>query len=333
MILAADVGGTKTRLALVTPGSAPRAPRREQRLGSRDYPSLEALVTAFLAGDPPPTRAVFGVAGPVIDQRCVGANLPWTVDAASLSAAMGGTRVTLLNDLETTAHGVDVLKPHDFETLQAGTPRPGPRALIAAGTGLGIAIVGRLRGHWHPMATEGGHGDFAARDADEAELRAWLAERYRDASHGHVSVERVLSGPGLADLYRFLGTRGRGDEPAAFAARAREAADLAPLVTEAALARSCERAVLAVEWFVRVYGAEAGNLALRVLPSAGLYVGGGIAPRLLPFLRGPAFLEAFHDKGRLRSLVEQVPVHVVLDDATALWGAARVALEDPAEPA
>ncbi|NOT33416.1 MAG: glucokinase [Candidatus Eisenbacteria bacterium] len=326
MILAADVGGTKTRVALYPPGGSPREPHREARLASRDYPSLEALVISFLASDAPPSVATFGIAGPVVDGRCEGANLPWVADSRVLSRSFGDAAVSLLNDLEATAHGLDLLTPAELAPLQIGAPHPGPRALIAAGTGLGLATVARVGDRWLPMPSEGGHADLAPHDAEGVELYNWLAQRYDALSDGHVSVERVLSGRGLADIYRFLSETGRGGEPAEFATRALGAEDLAPLVSAAALDGSCERARLAVRWFARFYGAEAGNLALRALATAGVYLGGGIAPRLLTLLQDGAFIEAFNSKGRLRRLVERVPVHVILDDRTAMWGAARVAL-------
>ena len=321
MILAGDIGGTKTRLALFERGADPREPLREQRFASREHASLEDILRAFLADSGErPTRAAFGVAGAVVGQQVATTNLPWHVAGQSVSQALGGAEVVLLNDLEATAWGLQHLGPHDFETLQEGTEVPGNRALIAAGTGLGEALILRDGSRWRPIASEGGHSDFATRDPLEDELLAWLRAR-----HGRVSWERVLSGPGLANLYRFFTDTGRGDEPPAFAQRFAAAADPAAEVTAAALAGSCDRARLVLERFCAIYGAEAGNLALHSLATGGVYVGGGIAPRILPFMRAGGFLASFSQKGRLSPLLATIPVRVVLDDRTALWGAAAVA--------
>jgi len=321
MILAGDVGGTKTHLALYEPAAAVRAPVLERRLASRDYPTLEALVLAFLAGAPArPDRAVLGVAGPVVDQFADATNLAWRVHAATLSAGLGGVPVRLLNDLEATAWGLALLEPGEVEVLHAGEPVPGNRALIAAGTGLGEALLVWDGRDWRPSASEGGHTDFAPRDALEDELLVWLRAR-----HGRVSYERVLSGPGLADLYRFLAATRRGAADPEVARRFAAAADPAAVVGQAALDGSCARARLAVGRFVSIYGAEAGNLALTTLATNGVYLAGGIAPRLLPFLRDGGFLEAFRAKGRLGAMLGRVPVTVLRDDRAALWGAALLA--------
>lgn len=321
MILAGDIGATNTRLALFPRGGPNRAPLREAKFRSRDYASLETIVRAFLdSSHERVTHAAIGIAGPVVQQRVEATNLPWTVEGPAVGAALDGAEVLLLNDLEANAWGLGELGERDFESLQPGVRVPGNRALIAAGTGLGESVL-VLDGHrWRPSPSEGGHADFGPRDALEDELMLWLRGR-----HGHVSYERILSGPGLADLYRFLGTVGRGDEPPEFAHRFAAAADPAAAVTAAARDGSCERARLAVERFCAIYGAEAGNLALKALAVGGVYVGGGIAPRMLPFLRAGHFVEAFVDKGRLAPLMESIPVSVILDDHTALWGAAAVA--------
>ena len=325
MILAGDIGGTKSRLALYDPATSVRAPVLERRLPSRAHTSLEALVGEFLAGVPAPlTRVVLGIAGPVVEQQVGATNLPWQVSAASLSAALGGVRVLLVNDLEATAWGLPLLQPDEVETLHAGSPTPGNRALIAAGTGLGEALLLWEGSSWRPCASEGGHADFAPRDPLEDELLQWLRGRY-----GRVSYERVVSGPGLADLYRFLAATGRGSASSEVAARFETAEAPAVVVTLAGLDGSCDRARLALERFVSIYGAEAGNLALKGLTVNGIFLGGGIAPLLLPVLRAGGFLESLHDKGRMRALLERVPVGVLLEDRAALWGAAQLArLED-----
>lgn len=324
MILAGDVGGTKTHLALYEPGGTPRVPAFGQKLASREYSSLESLVQAFLASaGQRAERAVIGVAGPIVGDRAEATNLPWHVEAPRLSALLDGAQVQLMNDLETTAWGLAELGDGELETLHAGTALPGNRALLAAGTGLGEALAiwdGRT---WHPSASEGGHADFAPRDEVEDELLHWLRARY-----GRVSYERVLSGRGLADLYRFLSETGRGTASEEVARRFATAEDPAAVVTDTALDGSCERARLALERFASVYGAEAGNLALKALAVDGVYLGGGIAPRILPFLRSGAFQHAFAAKGRLSPVLERIPVRLILDDRAALWGAASVALRD-----
>ena len=322
MILVGDVGGTKTRLALVERGAGARAPRCERRLASRDFPSLEALVRAFLdeAGHRP-LRAVLGVAGPVVGDRVEATNLPWVVVGAHLGEHIGGIPVRLLNDLEATAWGIATLGDDDLETLHAGEARPGSRALIAAGTGLGEALILRDGDGWRPAPSEGGHVDFAPRDEFEDELLRWHRAR-----HGRVSYERILSGRGLADLYRFLAETGRGTASDEVARRFAEADDPAAVVSAAALDGSCARARLALERFVAIYGAEAGNLALKTLAVGGVFVGGGIALRILPLLREGGFARAFTAKGRLGPVLARIPVRLIRDDRAALWGAAAVAL-------
>ena len=324
MILAGDVGGTKTQLALYEPGGSPRSPRSQKRLPSRDYPSLEALVGAFVDGSGVrPSRAVLGIAGPVVDNRCEATNLPWRMSGAEIGAALGGARVTLLNDLVTTAWGVGELSPADLATLQPGLPLRGNRALIAAGTGLGEVIVVRDSERWIASASEGGHADFGSRTPLEDELLVWMRAKY-----GRVSYERVLSGHGLADLHRFMRATGRGEEPAAVATAFDQAADPAMVVTQSALEGGCERARLALELFCDVYGAEAGNLALKGLAVGGFYVGGGIAPKIQRVIGSGRFIRSFTDKGRLRPVLEQMPVSLIRDENTSLWGAARLALAD-----
>ncbi len=322
MILAGDVGGTKTQLALFEPGARARAPAHSAKLASHGHASLAALVREFV--DPlgaRPARAVFGIAGPVVGGRCEATNLPWIVSEPEMSAALDGAKVTLMNDLEATAWGLEQLDASDLVTLQPGEPHAGNRALIAAGTGLGEALLVWNGSRWRPSASEGGHADFGARDPLEDELLLWLR-----AAHGRVSYERILSGRGLADLYRFLTATARGAEPPAFASRFAAAEDPAALVTEAALDGSCGRARLAVERWVDIYGAEAGNLALKALAVAGLFVGGGIAPRLIDVMRDGRFARAFGAKGRLAPMLREIPIAVIRDERTALWGAAAVGL-------
>ncbi len=320
MILAGDIGGTKAQLALFPPGAEPRAPSVQERVPTHGSPGLDAILHAFVGrAGARPTRCVLGIAGPVADNRCVTTNLPWEIDGDELSKSLGAP-VTLLNDLEATGWGLGVLAETDLLRLQPGEPAQGNRALIAAGTGLGEAILHWDGGTWEPMASEGGHTDFAPRNVLEDELLHWLRGKY-----GRVSYERILSGPGIADVYRFCRDVKRGEEPASAAMRFDAAPDPAVVVSETALDGSCERARFALELFVDVYGAEAGNLALKALALGGVYVGGGIAPKLLPILTRGRFVHAFFDKGRLSPLLSRIPVSVVLDSKTALWGAAALA--------
>jgi glucokinase len=323
MILAGDIGGTKAQLALFAPGAGPRTPSLEERVPTNGSPSLDALLRGFLdRTGARPARIVLGVAGPVADNRCITTNLPWHVDGEKLAGELGAP-VTLMNDLEATGWGLATLGEADLLTLQQGNAAQGNRALIAAGTGLGEAILHWNGQTWRPMASEGGHTDFGPRDALEDELLRWLRGKY-----GRVSCERILSGPGLADLYRFFREIKRGAEPAEIALRFDNAHEPAAIVTETALDGSCERARLALEKFVAIYGAEAGNLALKALALGGVFVGGGIAPRLVSVLTRGGFVRAFFEKGRLSPVLSRIPVAVVLDPKTAVWGAAAYARQE-----
>ncbi len=321
MILAADVGGTKTHLALYRPGAEPRRPLVDRKVSSRDYTSLSSLIMDFLRESPGEIdRAILGIAGPVLENRVTTTNLPWEVSADSIARDLNARQVWLLNDLEATAWGLSTLGLEDLEVLQGGRPGLGNRALIAAGTGLGEAALVWDGARWLPSASEGGHTDFGPVDDFEDELLRYLRARY-----GHVSYERVLSGPGLADLYRFCAETGRETANPDVARRFAEAVDPAPVVTEAGLSGECPRARLALARFVRIYGAEAGNLALKTLATGGLFVAGGIAPRILPLLREGDFVERFTDKGRMTHVLRRIPVVVVRRPETALWGAAAYA--------
>lgn len=325
MILAGDIGGTHTRLALFEEDATP-VPTRSEAFASREHGNLAAIVRSFLVGSAVrPDRACFGVAGPVRGGRAAVTNLPWTLDAGALAAEASIGRVALLNDLEAAGWAVEVLAPDAVETLSAGEPdSSGNGAVIAAGTGLGeagLAFDGRRR---RPFASEGGHSDFSPRGEEQVEL--W---RYLSARFGHVSWERVVSGPGLANVHAFLRDTGRGEEPAWLAEEMREG-NPAAAVARAALSGRCSLAARAVEIFASAYGAAAGNAALQFAAGAGVWIAGGMAPRLLPALRAPGFLEAFRDKGRFRSWLEKVPLRVVLDEHVPLLGAARYALEEMA---
>jgi glucokinase len=289
---------------------------------SRKYESLDAIVREFVATHTPRLRsACFGVAGPVKYGRVETPNLAWLVEAGQLAHELGLKNVVLINDLEANAYGIAMLATEDFVVLNAGAPvANGNLALIAAGTGLGEAGLHWEGDHYQPFPSEGGHVDFAPRHALEVELLCYLLQQYE-----HVSYERVLSGPGLYNIYKFLRDTGRGDEPAWLAQQIRQG-DPAAAISRAALAGSCALCVQALEMFVSIYGAEAGNLALKVLATGGVFVGGGIAPRIIQKLQDTTFMQALVAKGRMQALLEAIPVRVILNDQTALLGAARLAM-------
>jgi len=323
MILAGDVGGTKAALAFFDERGGGLTLIREATLPSHEFPSLEAVV-ARLLGTGPAERidaACFGVPGPVVDGRSVTTNLPWEVQEGNLARAIGLSRVKLVNDLEAAGYGMLTLPASEMATLQAGNPRPGHRVLIAAGTGLGEAIL-VWDGRRHTvMASEGGHADFAPRNEQEMELLRFLARQW-----SHVSYERVLSGPGLHNIYRFLVESGSKRAPAWLEAKL-SAGDPSAVISEVALAGGDPVCVEALDLFASIYGAEAGNLALKALAVGGVYVGGGIAPKIRPKLEAGRFVAAFRDKGRFASLMAGIPVALALDPRAPLWGAARIARE------
>ncbi|GAB4279577.1 MAG: glucokinase [Deferrisomatales bacterium] len=317
-ILAGDVGGTKANLALLPADEGGWAPLKEATLPSGGFEGLESLVQTFLGQDPAPLAAAcLGIAGAVRDGSVESPNLPWRADRERLRRALGLSRVELINDLLATAYGLEALPPERLAVLNPGAPgAAGTRALVAAGTGLGEAVL-YWDGQRHlPFPSEGGHADFAPRGELQVELL-----RYLDARFGRTSVERVLSGPGLVHIYRFLLETGRGTQPGWLAAEL-EKGDPAAAIAEAGLSGRDPLCAQALDLFVRVYGAEAGNLALKAFATGGVYLGGGIAPKILPKLRERPFLEAFVDKGRLSVVLADIPVWVILDPKTALYGAA-----------
>jgi glucokinase len=319
MILAGDIGGTNSRLALFElQGNSPILVV-EKTFPSRQYSNLEAIVREFRAAHPQSiTHACFGVAGPVKHGRCEATNLPWVVDAQVLASELGLTAVGLMNDLEANALGIAVLQPADFATLNPGEPNAeGNAALISAGTGLGEAGLFWDGQQYRPIASEGGHTDFAPTNELEISLLSYLLTQFE-----RVSWERVLSGPGLYNLYKFFRDTGRAEEPAWLTEELRHQ-DPPSVITQAALAGRSTLCELALDLFISLYGAEAGNLALTMKATGGLFVGGGIAPKLIEKLNGSTtFMDAFTAKGRMRSLLEAIPVRVILNDKTALLGAA-----------
>ena len=326
MLLCGDIGGTKTLLGLFEPGETRPRPLHVHEFVTLDYDGLESILSTFLKTHGVQTgeieAASFGVAGAITDQVAQLTNVPWRVDAASLMGSAGFRRVRLLNDLEAMAYAVPVLAGDELAVLQEGTRSvSGNIALIAAGTGLGEGMLINVGGRLLPGQSEGGHADFAARTPREREMVAALTP-----VHGRVSAEHILSGPGLVNVYRF--THGAvGGEPLDEAACAAvghvsDAAELPPKITASALAAECDRCVEALDLFVSAYGAEAGNMGLRVVATAGVYIGGGIAPRILPALRNGRFMEAFRAKAPLDELVGRMPVAVILNKQSGLLGAA-----------
>ncbi|MBC7232590.1 MAG: glucokinase [Chloroflexi bacterium] len=325
MLLAGDIGATKANLALFSPESGPRVPLSEATFPSARYPNLEAIAHEFLSRvDVPVDQACFGVAGPVVGGRSEITNLSWVIDERELQAALGLSSVRLLNDLEAIAWAIPLLEPSDLHTLNTGQPVPGGAiAVIAPGTGLGEAFLTWDGTRYRPHATEGGHADFAPTDERQIGLLRYLLPRF-----GHVSNERVCSGIGLPNIYAYLRDSGYAAEPPWLAEKLAAAEDPTPVIVTAALSgeEGADLCVAMLDMFVSILGAEAGNLALKTLATAGVYLGGGIPPRILPALESGRFMKAFCAKGRHSELMARIPVHVILNPKVALMGAARCGL-------
>lgn len=321
MILAGDIGGTSTRIALVdTSGVAPRV-LAEERHPSASFDGIGSLARSFVSAHGTRVSAsCFGVAGPVTGRQVPLTNLPWVVDADELEAAIGAP-ASLINDLVAHAYGLAALGADELVPLNRGdASATGNRALIAAGTGLGEAgLFWDGQGH-RPFPSEGGHADFAPHSDEARALLEFLSRR-----GGPVSVEHVLSGPGIVSIYEFLRETGRAEEPVTLRERLQAAADRSAAIAEAALANEAAICVRSLELFVGCYGAEAGNFALKVLATGGVYIGGGIAPKIAPLLAEPTFMRAFVTKHRMEALMARIPVWLVASDRTALLGAARYA--------
>ena len=322
MILAGDIGGTQTRLALFD--GDPHEPLALTIYPSRKHAGLEEILAAFLTEHPVDLDgACFDVAGPVRNGRVKTTNLPWIVDVRQVADTIGLPSIELVNDLAATAYGIAELTTADLETLNRGDPSIGGNlAVIAAGTGLGEAGLIWNGECYHAVATEGSHSDFGPRSALQVELYTFLA---RDS---HVSYEDVCSGIGLVTLYRFLRERSRTKEPAWLADAIRDG-DAAATISSAGLTGRDPVCAEALDLMVSIYGAEAGNVALRLLATSGIYVGGGIAPHILSKLRQHMFLDSLAAKGRFRAMLERIPVHVILNEHTGLFGAARIARREP----
>ena len=327
MILAGDVGGTKVDLALYDFINGKLKYTRDKVFRAKDYSGLEDIVKEFLGGDKV-TAACFGVPGPVRDGRLRLTNLPWTLDSRELSAGLGIDHVFLINDLEANGYGIAELTPEQIYTLSDGDPSQiGNRALIAAGTGLGEGLL-IWNGRTHiPYPSEGGHGDYAPRNEDEIDLLRFLKEKY----NGRVSFERVVAGMGLTSIYEFLREVRGMEEPQWLTEQLAAAHDINSVITENALSAKSEICEKALDMFVSAYGAEAGNLALKVLSVGGLYIGGGIAPRIVEKLKDGTFMKAFTDKGRLSQLLINMPVRIILEPRAAQLGAAAYAEARAAE--
>ncbi len=322
MILAGDIGGTNARLAFFDVVNGDFRLVSASVFPSREYSGLDQIVTKFV--DTTNVRAdaaCFGVAGPVRNGKVETSNLPWVIDSSHLADELKIKKAMLINDLEANAWGIPILAESDVVTLNKVKGNPvGNQAVISAGTGLGEAGMYWDGTQHQVFACEGGHADFAPRNQLELDLLRHLQIRF-----GHVSYERAVSGPGLVNLYQFLRDTGRGEEPQWLADEMLQS-DPAACISKAALSGKCGLCEQAVDLFVSLYAAEAGNLALKLMATGGVYLGGGIAPKLLAKLAGPLFMQSFVAKGRMQTLMESMPVRVITNDKTALLGAARCAL-------
>ena len=324
MLIAGDIGGTKTLLALYEPESGARKPLLQAEFHSADYRSLDEIIAAFIADIKRPVRAAcFDVAGPVVRGRAQLTNLPWTLDEALMQQALGLERVMLLNDLKAVAYAVPHLLPEDVLTVNEGEAEPqGPIGVVAPGTGLGEAFLIWSGSAYIACSSEGGHSDFGPANPEQAALWKFVADRY-----GHVGNERVCSGSGLPNIYDFLRDSGRVPESAAMAAQLAAAADRTPLIVQAAVQDAADALCQAsVDLFVSILAGEAGNLALKVLATGGVFLGGGIPPRILSRIDRDRFMHAFANKGRFTGLLEKIPVKIITTQA-ALLGAALYGLD------
>jgi glucokinase len=321
MILAGDIGGTHARLAFFDVSNGSFRLVSASVFPSREYRGLDEIVGQFV-GDSHlhPDAACFGIAGPVRNGRVETSNLPWIVESKRLASELKLETTLLINDLEASAWGIATLESKDIVPLNPGKANAtGNQAVIAAGTGLGEAGLYWDGSEHRIFACEGGHADFAPRTELETELLRYLVARF-----GHVSYERVLSGPGLVNVFHFLRDTGHGTQPQ-WLCEEMAKGDAAASISRAAIEGRCGLCEQALDLVVSVYGAEAGNLALKLMATGGIYIAGGIAPQILPKLAGPLFLQAFASKGRMQPLLESIPVSVVTNDKTALRGAARCA--------
>jgi glucokinase len=317
LILAGDVGGTNTRLGLFEATRGRLRLLSEKTFLSKNYKGLENILVDFLRHQKGIASACFGVAGPVTEEVIIATNLPWWIDIQSLRKVLPSKKVEVINDLVANAYGISVLKKRDFEILNAGKIKKGNQALISAGTGLGEAIL-FWDGQQHvPSPSEGGHAEFGPRNHLELELFHYLSDRF-----DHVSYERVLSGEGLFHIYQFLKDSKRfGSEPS-WLSEKMKGEDPAEVISEMARLKKNRLCSKALDLLASIYGAAAGNLALQVMAIGGVYIGGGIAPKIIWKLKDGTFVKAFKDKGRLSRIVTHIPVKVIMNEKTALLGAA-----------
>ena len=317
VVLAGDVGGTKTRLGLfLVDGSGSRL-LLSQTYPSKNFDELESVIEEFLPGQEQLSAATFGVAGPVVSGTTVATNLPWKISEGALQKFLSIRTVSLVNDLVANAHGIEAMEPKDFMTLNRGNRAEGNRALLSAGTGLGSAILFWDGARHIPSPSEGGHVDFGPKNRLELGLLRYLFEQY-----GHVSYERILSGSGLFSSYRFLRDTGKYGKEPHWLSLQMEQEDPAAAITEAARLKKSKLCEATLDLFVSIYGAAAGNLALQVMATGGVFIGGGIAPKISGKLKDGTFMQAFTNKGRLSPIVTRIPVKVIMNDQAALLGAA-----------
>jgi glucokinase len=322
MILAGDIGGTKSWLSLSCVEQKQCRLSAEKAFHSKDYPSLETILREFLRGQEKIASACFGVPGPVVGGIVKTTNLPWVIDTQSIQKELSTRNVEIINDLVANAYGIFTLKKRDLVTLNAGKIKRGNVALLSAGTGLGEAIL-FWNGKQHvPSPSEGGHIEFGPKNNLEIELTQYLLDRF-----GHVSYERVLSGAGLLHIYQFLKDSKRFGREPAWLAQKIERDDPAAVISETAQQGKSKLCRTAVDMFVSIYGSAAGSLALQAMAVGGIYIGGGIAPKIVWKLKDGTFMNAFKNKGRLSKIVVPIPVKVIVNDKAALLGAAYHAME------
>ncbi len=320
MLLIGDIGGTNTRLALFEYKNGLKCVK-EHRFLSSNFTSLVFAIKEFLKDDKVNIEAAsFGIAGPIREGRCQATNIPWIVETKVITETFKIKNVFLINDLEANAYGIESLKEDEFLTLNEGKKQKGNACLLAAGTGLGEAGFYFDGKNYKPFACEGGHTDFAPRDELEIELFKFLQKKY-----GHVSYERIVSGPGIQKIYEFLVDTKKEPKIESFEKELKKHSEPQILITQKGINKEIKGCEKAIDIFISVYGAETGNMALKLFALGGVYVGGGIAPKMINKLQEGAFIKAFADKGRFSSLMMSIPVKVILNDKAALLGAARYA--------
>ena len=323
LLLAGDIGGTKTVLSWVDPERGPRQPLLCKRYRNDDYPSFDLIIQSFLNDCPGQSFAVIlGVAGPVQNNHVEMTNQRWDIDSSRISAISGGSPVTLLNDLEAIANSIPILQESDNDVIKAGDAvARGPVAILAPGTGLGESYLIWHGDRYWAVPSEGGHTDFAPATEQEIGLLTYLMPRL-----GHVSYERVCSGEGIPNLYAFLKQSGEYDEPDWLRIELESTDDQTPIIVQSAKDSQADLCVATLRLFMSILGSEAGNLVLQAMATGGVYLAGGIPSRIVDELKGEAFLESFTRKGRLSEILHQVPVYVIINENAALYGAANYGL-------